>query len=394
MFYVKAGGFDVGKRLDLVPTYSGDGWLVICGDSRRVLSRVRKRDFVDAIVTDPPSGTKFMYEDWDDDKGGRDQWVAWLSSVMKKALLWAKPGAHALVWATPRTSHWTATALEDAGFEVRDVISVHYGHRHPKGLDISKAIDAMHGAEPTVVATEQRTGLATGVTRTVESGAADALVGVGATAYDCKITVPTTEDAKRWDDFHTNLRPLTEHWILCRKPLAERSVAAQVLATDTGALNIGACRKPTTDRLTRGRAVSGQAPKKGRWPGNVVFCHHESCGDVCAPECPVVGMDAIAGKAVSKFFYAVRTSTKERAYGLPDGMVNTHPCPKPIDLMRYLCRLITPPRGVVLDVFAGTGTTGIACLQEGFSFIGIDNDEYYVDMCRTRLAYCVKETHA
>ena len=103
-------------------------------------------DSIDSLVTDPPAGISFMGKDWDSNKGGRDQWIDWLTQVMAECFRVLKPGAHGLVWAIPRTSHWTATALENAGFEVRDVITHLFGTGFPKSLDISKAIDKAAGA--------------------------------------------------------------------------------------------------------------------------------------------------------------------------------------------------------------------------------------------------------
>jgi tRNA G10 N-methylase Trm11 len=104
-------------------------------------------DSVHAIVTDPPAGIAFMGKDWDSDKGGRDQWVAWMQGVAEEAMRVLKPGGHALVWALPRTSHWTATAWENAGFEVRDRVAHVFGSGFPKSLDVSRAIDKAAGAE-------------------------------------------------------------------------------------------------------------------------------------------------------------------------------------------------------------------------------------------------------
>src|SRR6266436_2461722 len=101
----------------------------------------------DCMVTDPPAGISFMGTEWDDDKGGRDNWIRWLSEVMTAAKRILKPGGHALVWALPRTSHWTGFALEKAGFEVRDCVYHVFGSGFPKNLDISKAIDRQAGVE-------------------------------------------------------------------------------------------------------------------------------------------------------------------------------------------------------------------------------------------------------
>ena len=106
---------------------------------------------IDSIVTDSPAGIGFMGKDWDKDKGGRDNWIAWMQEIVQEAFRVVKPGAHALVWALPRTSHWTATAWENAGFEVRDSISHVFGSGFPKSMDIGKAIDKAAGAEREIV---------------------------------------------------------------------------------------------------------------------------------------------------------------------------------------------------------------------------------------------------
>lgn len=108
-------------------------------------------DSIDALITDPPAGISFMGKAWDNDKGGRKQWIAWMTEVMTECLRVMKPGAHGLVWAIPRTAHWTGGALEDAGFEVRDVITHLFGSGFPKSLDISKAIDKAAGVKREIV---------------------------------------------------------------------------------------------------------------------------------------------------------------------------------------------------------------------------------------------------
>lgn len=119
---------------------------MILGDCLEILKSHTENHF-DSLVTDPPAGISFMGKEWDGDKGGRDSWIQWMTEVMKECLRVMKPGAHGLVWALPRTSHWTATALENAGFEVRDIITHLFGTGFPKSHDISKGIDKANGAE-------------------------------------------------------------------------------------------------------------------------------------------------------------------------------------------------------------------------------------------------------
>lgn len=215
--------------------YAGD-----CVDVMRGLPEAS----VDAIVTDPPAGISFMSRSWDHDRGGRDAWVEWLSGVLREALRVAKPGAHALVWSLPRASHWTGSALEDAGWEVRDVVTHLFASGFPKSLDVGKA------------------------------------------------TAPATSDAERWEGWGTALKPAAEFWWLARKPLAAGTVAGNVVEYGTGALNIDASRVGATVETwpgsrgpNTGRAMSdgvmgarstGDAPA-GRWPANVALSHHPDC---------------------------------------------------------------------------------------------------------------------
>lgn len=220
---------------------------------------------VDAVVTDPPAGIAFMGKDWDGDKGGRDQWIAWLAGVMGEALRIMKPGAHALVWSIPRTSHWTGMALDDAGFEVRDCVYHLFGSGFPKSMDVSKAIDAAAGAKRD---------------RVVEiRGVSGSLSGPRINVIDAG--QPVTAEAKQWDGWGTAVKPAAECWWLVRKPLIG-TIASNVLTYGTGALNIDACR-------IEGAAKQWSAPRggiwktdseakaelvdnlNGRWPSNVIL---------------------------------------------------------------------------------------------------------------------------
>ena len=168
---------------------------IITGDCLEVLRGIDSCS-IDACVTDPPAGIAFMGKAWDGSKGGRDQWIAWLASVMAEVLRALKPGGHAVVWALPRTSHWTGMALETAGFEIRDCLSHLFGSGFPKSLDVSKSIDRAAGAERD---------------------------GVGDYGSSL-VTAPATDDAKRWDGWGTALKPAAEMWWLVRKPSAPGSL--------------------------------------------------------------------------------------------------------------------------------------------------------------------------
>ncbi|HEU4752420.1 MAG TPA: DNA methyltransferase [Armatimonadota bacterium] len=416
------------------------GLTVHAGDCLDLL-RTMPDASVDAVVTDPPAGIAFMGKDWDRDKGGRDAWVAWLTSVMTEVRRVLKPGGHALVWALPRTSHWTATALEDAGLEIRDCVVHLFGSGFPKSLDIGKAIDKAAGAEREVVGR---------ILSPAGNGKAGTVALGGAWQDAPVITAPATDDAKRWDGWGTALKPGQEHWWLVRKPL-EGTVAANVLAHGVGGLNVDGCRIPMTDADRevvdkRSGADDGQrdgiysdglglrAPGErftshtaGRWPANLVLTHSADCpeGGPCAGDCPVAELDGQSGwskspdKVVqgqsraqqtgqmysgrdqrnrrevpghgdsggaSRFFptfrYQAKAPARERPR-LPDG--TAWPTVKPLGLMRWLVRLITPPGGLVLDPFGGTGTTAEACALEGFRCVLIESDPTALELTRVRL---------
>ncbi len=391
---------------------------------------------IDALVTDPPAGISFMGKAWDKDKGGRDHWIPEMSAIFRECLRIMKPGAHGLVWALPRTSHWTATALEDAGFEVRDVVTHLFGTGFPKSLNVGKAIDKAAGEKRDTVRVKASNPKAIGGGIDGMKGATRpyierALQGDG--FHETAGPVPVTDAAKRWEGFGTALKPAAEMWILVRKPLGG-TVAACVLENGTGALNIDGCRigmsqedrdaarVPQRNNLRmfigegEGRSEQKFDPHvQGRWPANVTLSHSPDCVEECASGCPVAelnrqsaaggmhgagasregkreagktGMFGLDGDGhrfgdsggASRFFYVSKPSKKERGEG------NDHPTVKGIALMRWLVRLITPPGGTVLDPFMGSGTTGLACLEEGFDFVGVEQDEHYHEIASRRLA--------
>lgn len=519
---------------------------IICGDALEALQSYESNVF-DAIICDPPAGIGFMLtkdRTWDSNKGGRNQWIAWLASIMREALRTLKPGGHCLVWALPRTSHWTATALEDAGFEIRDVVhhmysadtalrdflaslsseqreaferlvesqgsSVLYhlfGSGFPKSLDVSKKIDAYFGVEREIV----------GIRKDIKGGPGTAIGSLqkamrehGARKYaeglshdnnvaqhgGVPITAPATEAAKAWSGFGSNLKPAAEHWILCRKPLSERSIAENVLRWGTGTLNIDASRIGTAadmnprdfddTRRTSPKfsnvysnekpqdllARTGEVPN-GRFPANLVLSHSLMCTEEqCDDGCPVLTLDRQSGTRkpgyrhnpstnrttwfgakdgshicgergyddqgtasryfaqfrpdddTPPFYYAAKASRRERNEGCealpakqgfekntsamivrvdpdtgettyseykPSSHRNHHPTVKPLSLIKYLVTLITPPNGIILDMFAGSGTTGVAAVQCRFGYVLIEQAQEYVEIARARVSHAEQE---
>ena len=371
---------------------------------------------VDAIVTDPPYGLSFMGKKWDYDVPGVDIWTECLRVL--------KPGGHLLAFAGTRTQHRMAVRIEDAGFEIRDMIAWVYGSGFPKSLDVSKAIDKAAGAEREVVGIDHRyVGMGDRAKRalgTIAPGKSQGFVG-----DPSQITAPTTDAARQWQGWGTALKPALEPITVARKPLIG-TVAANVLEHGTGALNIDGCRVggESTTRI-QGVAEIGfhggnYAPglqtgsEMGRWPANLI---HDGSDEVLAAfphasgaVAPVRGSEASAktanafgeysgrapsdqrdgGGSAARFFYCAKASRKDRNEGLHADLEarngNHHPTVKPTDLMAYLCRLVTPPGGLVYDPFMGSGSTGKAAVREGLRFAGSEMQAEYIAIARARIA--------
>jgi DNA modification methylase len=332
---------------------------------------------VDAIVTDPPYGLSFMGKRWDYDVPTEAVWVECLRVL--------KPGGHLLAFAGTRTQHRMAVRIEDAGFEIRDMIAWVYGSGFPKSLDVSKAIDKAAGAEREVVGSYK----ATGTARNSKYIGAKTHAAIGEYERDVERifrTAPATEAAKQWEGWGTAIKPALEPITLARKPLVG-TVAANVLEHGTGGLNIGACRVGTetvrTNAKVKGSSFSSVGDAQGfngcpasehtgRFPANFI---HDGSEEVLA----------LLGEA-ARFYYSPKASRDDRDEGLPMDQHSSHPTVKPTDLMRYLCRLITPPGGIVLDPFTGSGSTGKAAMAEGFRFIGIEREAEYIEIARARIS--------
>ena len=254
------------------------------GDCVDVMSLLIEDNSIDAIVCDPPAGIGFMGKEWDHHKGGRDDWIKWMQGVAEEALRVLKPGGHALVWAIPRTSHWTATAWENAGFEIRDRIAHAFGAGFPKSMDVSKAIDKAAGAEREVVGARVRLGDSVSYETNGESVFAGSSTG--------NVTAPATEAAKQWAGWGTALKPAVEDWWLLRKPLIG-TVAENVLTHGTGGLNIDGCRVGTETRTNASKpraarngfvdgfvgGTQSQTHDHGRFPSHLI---HDGSDEVLA----------------------------------------------------------------------------------------------------------------
>jgi DNA modification methylase len=378
------------------PHYSDGSVTLYHGDCLQVMAAMPDNS-IDAVVTDPPYLLGFMGRQWD--TRAAHEHLDWHGAWATEAFRLLKPGGHLLAFGGTRTWHRLAVAIEDAGFEVRDSIAWLYGSGFPKSLDVSKAIDRAAGAAREVVGERrQEQGPKSITRRAVQSGHGYRPDGAefGQLAGDTfSITTPATPAARQWQGWGTALKPAFEPVVVARKPLAG-TVAANVLEHGTGALNVDGCRVPMSEEdravvdvrsgagFGTGDTVGGNQGRiegrftsapAGRWPTNVVL-----------DEATAADLDQQTGDCVSRLFPRWKYEAKAPADERPRDEGRAHPTVKPLDLMRWLVRLVTPPRGLVLDPFAGSGTTAEACVIEGARCVTIEREAAYLPLIVARLS--------
>lgn len=386
---------------------------IITGDSLEVLSEL-EAESVHAVVTDPPYGLAFMGRSWDDFEP--KEYQEWCENWARRCLRVLKPGGHLLAFSGNRTHHRAFTGIEDAGFEIRDTITWHYGSGFPKASDISKTIDKRAGAERDVVGDLEKPAS----TNTVQTMGRPDNSGSGWNENP-KETAPATPEAKRWDGWKTALKPATEYVVVGRKPFDGATVDC-VLEHGTGALNINGCRvgsegghehPGTEDNSTTENAygdglngTSSELVDKGRYPANVVFDERaakdldsqtedtESTGGVpddgqtderhkwgANVQASTGGLGDSGG--VSRYFYTSKATKAERTL---DGKIsNSHPTVKPTDLMEWLVKLVSKEGQIVVDPFCGSGTTCKAAKNLNREFVGIERQSKWADVARVRV---------
>ena len=380
-----------------------------CADCKDVLPLLKD---IDSCVTDPPYGLSFMGKGWDYDVPSQDIWSLVFDSL--------KQGSHLLSFFGSRTYHRGVIPIEDAGFEIRDQLMWLYGSGFPKSLNIGKAVDKLQGNKREVVGN-----------RKAHDIRGNALMEATVPEYKkekSQIDIPITKGNSEWEGWGTALKPAHEPIVMARKPIP-KTIAENVLDHGTGGINIDECRvetNPEVDDMLRevervqrdennvwsnknsgfkneNNNLTG-VPIQGRYPANVMHDDSE------------VVQDIFADKA--RYFYCAKASKKDRDEGLnefqykqsssmsgrrkPENMSdykidndvtgrfvterkNIHPTVKPTDLMKYLCTLVTPKEGIVLDPFMGSGSTGKAALQKGFRFVGIEMNEEYFEIACSRI---------
>jgi site-specific DNA-methyltransferase (adenine-specific) len=324
------------RRKVAIYSDAGDRWRLAEGDALGVMAKLPESS-IDCIATDPPYGIGFHGESWDGaGKAGSHlangaAFATWTQAWASEALRVLKPGGHLLAFGSPRTFHRLTAGIEDAGFEVRDLLMWVHGQGTPKSRKLPGGRAAM-------------------------------------------------------------LKPAYEPILLARKPLAG-TTPRNVEEWGTGALNI------ETSRVG------------GYWPAHLALSHSPGCaGGSCTTDCPIRLLDAARPDLrPSRMFFAAKASKSERETGCEELPLrsdllysrpmerlrrNIHPTVKPIALMRWLVALVTPADGVVLDPFAGSGTTGIAALVEGRAFLGIEREPKYIDIGCARLTHWAHEAES
>ena len=403
-------------------------WKVINGNNIDILKEYPDNHF-DSIVTDPPYGIAFLGKDWDNNTGAMETW--------EECFRVLKPGGHILAFSAARTYHHLATNVEMAGFEIRDQLMWLYGSGFPKAQDIGKAIDKRKNKR------EGNTNYSSMISRDhnkcKQCGKTNVQLGIGFNCRvdDCRLKELLKPADNEWSGWKTALKPAHEPIVMARKPFSGSAID-NVLEHGVGALNIDASRIPwsgetpvlskrggyhntteMSDAMTSALKPEQvpQASEQGRFPSNVIM--DEEAGAILDEQAPRVGnassskrtktgmtgtgaslqwhknagesngiSDGLSG--ASKFFYCPKVSRKERHTN--GEAENNHPTVKPVELMKYLVKLVTPEGGRVLDPFNGSGSTGMACVELGYDYTGCELDPDYVEIANNRIGAWYEHT--
>lgn len=383
---------------------------ILLGDNKKTLQNLADES-IDSIVTDPPYGISFLGKEWDSKKATETtsklatlqnlpsgmkhtsladdlEFQEWLRQLWRECYRVLKPGGYVLAFSAARTYHHTAMSLQTAGFEIRDQLMWLYSSGFPKAQDIGKMADAKIQRGNASTRAQRQTAMGEAYTEvghyTIHTGDSESELCKNSSEEQrgCDWE-PKTSEGKQWRGWKTALKPAHEPICMARKPF-KGSCIDNVLTHGVGALNIDATRIPTDEPLcgsgkknsdgtyTRHQGQEfGQGmmppvaydPTQGRFPSNVIG---EVEGDY------------------QKHFYCPKVSRTERHIGF-ESQGNNHPTVKPVDLMRYLVKLVTPPNSSVLDPFCGSGSTGMAAVELGHTFIGCEQDPDYKKIAQTRI---------
>ena len=405
----------VEDQAEEVQVMAATAWIDLRNADCREALREIESESVDAIVTDPPYELGFMGKRWD------HTGVAYNVELWKECLRVLKPGAHLLAFGGTRTYHRMAVAIEDAGFEVRDMLEWVYASGFPKSLNVGKAVDKFHGNEREVLSTTIRT--------THKDGTSYQWAG-GKDTGICK----NTKGNSAWEGFGTALKPAHEPIIMARKPLSEKTIVENVLKHGTGTIDIDGCRIPTNRETPKGsgnpvknaprEAIQpgrgggnggNTTPEQGRFPANII-CTDDALNDGMMTKSGKMGPEhtrhtdgsknGIYGKfdinhplgrtpadsgSKSRYFDIECWAEKHGLLQFPKaskrdrGEGNTHATVKPTHLLAWLVRLVSKEGDTVLDPFMGSGTTGVACARLGRRFVGIELEPEYFRIAEARI---------
>lgn len=356
---------------------------------------------IDFITTDPPYGLNFMSKKWDSETPKIEIW--------KECLRICKPGAMIAVFGGSRTHHRLMCSIEDAGFEIRDVIMWLTGQGFPKSMDISKAIDKESGCERKIVGrkSDPRYDYDYTKSRGFNYNDPTSTLGRGDPGI---ITEANCSLAKIFSGYGTSLKPNYEPIILAMKP-CDGTFANNAKKWGVAGINIDECRIETREdakSMERCNTPGSGSFHKGRWPANLIL--DEEAAEMLDQSTPFtvsksnerhnkrlpsnswsdrykpnIGYGHDDSGGASRFFYCAKASPSDRNKGLED-FKNTHPTVKPISLMKYILKLLAPPGNpICLDPFMGSGTTGIACKELNINFIGIEKELEYFEIAKKRI---------
>lgn len=361
---------------------------IFLGDSLQILPSMKDAIF-HSCVTDPPYEIGLLGRQWD------SSGIAYNVDLWREVYRTLKPGAHLAAFGSPRAFHRMAVAIEDAGFELRDTIMWIHGQGMPKGQNVSKMLDKVNGAIREPKRFKARSDSSDPFSPTAEQKHPAWIEAHNKGYYETAGDEPVTEEAKQWDGWNTTLAPAYEPIVLARKPLIG-TMADNIRAHGTGPINVDSARIARYDRVRsngpaqeRGEAKTVwedhfgykmknvSAPHElGRYPTNTIFDEEA----ILELDRQARLRDPLLKSQASRFYFTSKASVREREGGLQyeatkPGKQNNHLTIKPLDLMQWLVRLITPPDGLVLDPFLGSGTTRLACRAEHMRSVGIELEE-------------------
>lgn len=418
--------------------YEGNKIQLRLGDC---LEKIKELDdnSIHAVVTDPPYNFEggFMGEDWDNFGDGKT-YQKFCEKWSKECLRVLKPGGHLLAFSSSNQHHRLFTGVEDAGFNIRDTLTWHYGSGFPKGSDIGKYIDRYH----TDTYDKRKT------TEVINRGDRNKSQSWGGNVGNKKSDIfsPSNDSktyekteahsnlAKKWEGWRSQLKPASEFIVLAQKPLGEDAIYKNCLEHAVGALHIDACRIPSDEKIPGGgngtssnniKMSSDSRPKvqphnNGRYPANLILSDggakliDEQSGETkssitdslggygegenCYGDCDGVeyerGFNDSGGASrfftnipepAARFKYNAKASKSERTHD--DNVENPHPTVKPIEIMSWLIELVTREEQTVLDPFLGSGTTALSALETNRKFVGIEKDEDYLEIAKNRIEF-------